>query len=64
MTGPSKLVAYRMNSPDVRAGMALLMAALIARGTSEIDNIYHIERGYSRIEEKLTRLGAKIRRVN
>src|SRR5690606_26853358 len=59
-SGPSTLYANQMSSPDVRAGMALLMAALVAKGTSTIDNIVQIERGYSLIEEKLTRLGARI----
>ncbi|MCB9228196.1 MAG: UDP-N-acetylglucosamine 1-carboxyvinyltransferase [Deltaproteobacteria bacterium] len=63
INGPSKLSGARMSSPDVRAGMALLMAALIARGTSEIHNIYQIERGYYNIEKKLESLGAAIRRV-
>ena len=53
-----------MSSPDVRAGMALLMAALIAQGTSKIYNIYQIDRGYYKIEEKLQKLGAKIKRVS
>lgn len=64
VNGPSPLYAYRMSSPDVRAGMALLMAALIAKGKSEIDNIYQIERGYSGIEQKLRGLGAHITRVD
>ena len=64
VTGPSALKATQMSSPDVRAGMALLMAALIAQGTSKIYNIYQIDRGYYKIEEKLQKLGAKIKRVN
>jgi UDP-N-acetylglucosamine 1-carboxyvinyltransferase len=52
-----------MSSPDVRAGMALLMAALIALGRSEIANIYQIERGYQDIDKKLESLGAAIKRV-
>lgn len=62
ITGPGKLFAARMSSPDVRAGMALLMAAAIAEGTSTIDNIHQIERGYSAIDRKLANLGARIRR--
>lgn len=60
VNGPSKLFAARMSSPDVRAGMSLIMAALIAEGTSVIDNIYQVERGYFDVENKLRSLGAKI----
>ena len=62
VTGPAHLYGARMSSPDVRAGMALLMAALIAEGTSRIDNIHQIERGYMNIEKKLAGLGASIKR--
>jgi UDP-N-acetylglucosamine 1-carboxyvinyltransferase len=48
---------------DLRAGAALIIAGLIANGVTEIDNIHFIDRGYERIEEKLTALGADIRRV-
>lgn len=64
VTGKSKLFASKMSSPDVRAGMALIMAALVAEGTSVIDNIYQVERGYFNIEKKLRSLGAEIRRVD
>ena len=63
VTGPSKLRASNMSSPDVRAGMALLSAALIAKGKSVIHNIYQIERGYYKIDQKLLELGASITRV-
>jgi UDP-N-acetylglucosamine 1-carboxyvinyltransferase len=63
VNGPSQLYGSHMNSPDVRAGMALLMASLIALGKSEIDNIYQIERGYMNIDKKLEGLGAAIKRV-
>jgi UDP-N-acetylglucosamine 1-carboxyvinyltransferase len=53
-----------MTSPDIRAGMALLIAALSAKGTSIIDNIDQIDRGYERIDERLNALGAKIERIN
>ena len=53
----------RMSSPDIRAGIALLIAALSARGTSRIDNIEQIDRGYEHIEARLNALGAKIERV-
>jgi UDP-N-acetylglucosamine 1-carboxyvinyltransferase len=62
VSGPAKLYPARLNSPDVRAGMSLIMAALIAEGTSVIDNIYQVERGYFDIEKKLKGLGAKITR--
>ena len=52
-----------MESPDIRAGMALLIAALCAEGTSEIGNIRQIDRGYERIDERLRGLGARIERV-
>jgi UDP-N-acetylglucosamine 1-carboxyvinyltransferase len=61
--GPNYLQGERLESPDIRAGMALLLAALCARGTSVIRNIGQIERGYERIDEKLRALGAKIERV-
>ena len=54
----------RMSSPDIRAGIALLIAALTARGTSRIDNISQIDRGYENIEERLNALGAKIKRID
>ncbi len=60
VNGASKLYAARMSSPDVRAGMSLIMAALVAEGTSVIDNVYQVERGYFDIENKLKKLGAKI----
>jgi UDP-N-acetylglucosamine 1-carboxyvinyltransferase len=63
--GPSQLQAepQGISSPDIRAGMALLVAALCARGTSTIRNIRQIDRGYERVEEKLQALGARIERV-
>lgn len=54
----------RMSSPDIRAGIALLIAALSAKGTSRIDNITQIDRGYENIEERLNALGAHIQRVD
>ena len=59
-----KLQARRMTSPDIRAGIALLIAALSAEGTSIIDNIEQIDRGYERIEERLGALGAVIKRID
>jgi UDP-N-acetylglucosamine 1-carboxyvinyltransferase len=64
VVGPSHLHGERLESPDIRAGMALLLAALCAQGKSIINNIGQIDRGYERIEEKLQKLGAKIERVS
>ncbi len=63
VVGPSRLQATTLASPDIRAGMALLIAALCAEGTSEIQNIHQIDRGYARIDERLNALGADIQRV-
>jgi UDP-N-acetylglucosamine 1-carboxyvinyltransferase len=63
VSGPSRLHGERMESPDIRAGMAILIAALCADGTSEIGNIRQIDRGYERIDERLRTLGARIERV-
>jgi UDP-N-acetylglucosamine 1-carboxyvinyltransferase len=57
------LRGIRMTSPDIRAGVALLIAALSAEGTSIIDNVNQIDRGYQHIEARLKALGAHIRRV-
>jgi UDP-N-acetylglucosamine 1-carboxyvinyltransferase len=62
--GPRRLRAQRLSSPDIRAGMAMLIAALCAKGTSEIHNIREIDRGYERIDERLRDLGARIERVS
>jgi UDP-N-acetylglucosamine 1-carboxyvinyltransferase len=59
----SPLRGISMSSPDIRAGVALLIAAMSAEGTSRIDNIHQIDRGYERIEERLNALGACIKRV-
>lgn len=64
VVGPSRLMATRMETPDIRAGMALLIAALIAEGKSEIGNIKQIDRGYEAIEAKLRGLGADIKRFS
>ncbi|HET8569883.1 MAG TPA: UDP-N-acetylglucosamine 1-carboxyvinyltransferase [Candidatus Limnocylindria bacterium] len=61
--GPSQLYAAHLRSPDIRAGLALLGAALAAEGTSVIDNIDQIDRGYEAIDERLRALGARIERV-
>jgi len=59
----SQLRGIRMSSPDIRAGVSLLIAALSAKGTSTIENIQQIDRGYENIDERLNALGAKIKRV-
>jgi UDP-N-acetylglucosamine 1-carboxyvinyltransferase len=59
-----KLRGVRMTSPDIRAGVALLIAALSAEGKSRIDNIEQIDRGYQHIDKRLAKLGADIRRVD
>ena len=61
--GPSPLYGQALISPDIRAGMALLIAALCAEGESVIDNVHQIDRGYERIEERLLALGADVRRA-
>lgn len=61
--GPTKLYGEKLESPDIRAGMALLLAALAANGTSTIRNVVQIERGYERVDEKLRALGARIERA-
>jgi UDP-N-acetylglucosamine 1-carboxyvinyltransferase len=58
-----QLRGIAMTSPDIRAGVALLIAALSAKGTSTINNIHQIDRGYERIDERLVALGAKITRL-
>ena len=62
--GSTKLFGRDLVSPDIRAGIALVAAALSARGKSVIENIYQIDRGYEKIEERLQGLGARIRRVD
>jgi len=62
--GSTKLYGRHLTSPDIRAGVALVIAALIAQGESIIENIYQIDRGYEKIEERLQKLGAKIKRVD
>jgi UDP-N-acetylglucosamine 1-carboxyvinyltransferase len=63
VAGPSPLRGSTLDSPDIRAGMAMLLAALCATGTSTINNVGQIERGYERIDERLRALGAQITRV-
>lgn len=61
--GPTSLFSENLESPDIRAGMALVLAALSAKGISELRNIRQIDRGYEKVDEKLQKLGARIRRV-
>jgi len=61
--GPSPLYGENLESPDIRAGMSLLIAALAANGTSVVRNIGQIERGYQGVDEKFRALGALIERV-
>ncbi|MBI2064570.1 MAG: UDP-N-acetylglucosamine 1-carboxyvinyltransferase [Candidatus Yanofskybacteria bacterium] len=61
--GPAKLKGREIESPDLRAGMAYIIAALCAKGQSTINNIYQIDRGYEKIEERLKKIGADIQRV-
>ncbi len=63
VTGPTQLVGQRMESPDIRAGMAMLLAALCAEGRSTIGAIHQIDKGYERIDERLRAVGASIERV-
>lgn len=60
--GPTDLFGEKMESPDIRAGMALVLAALSAQGTSIIRNVGQIDRGYEKVDQKLAKLGAKIER--
>jgi UDP-N-acetylglucosamine 1-carboxyvinyltransferase len=62
IVGGNRLIGGNITSPDIRAGMALLLAALCAKGESVIHNVHQIDRGYERIEERLNALGARIRR--
>jgi UDP-N-acetylglucosamine 1-carboxyvinyltransferase len=64
VVGSSQLVGQQITSPDIRAGMALILAALAAQGRTVIGNIHQIDRGYQRIDEKLRALGAQIERVD
>lgn len=63
VSGPTKLNAKKLISPDIRAGIALVIAALTASGSTEIDNIYQIDRGYEKLDERLRAIGANIERL-
>jgi UDP-N-acetylglucosamine 1-carboxyvinyltransferase len=62
--GPTKLKAQNLSSPDIRAGIALLIAAMVAHGESIIDRVELIDRGYENIETRLNQIGSKIRRIS
>ncbi|TSC52340.1 MAG: UDP-N-acetylglucosamine 1-carboxyvinyltransferase [Parcubacteria group bacterium LiPW_39] len=64
VNGPTKLYGRKLVGPDLRAGMALVMAALIAEGKTEIGNIYQIERGYENLDGRLRGLGAEIEKID
>jgi UDP-N-acetylglucosamine 1-carboxyvinyltransferase len=64
VNGPTRLYGERMESPDIRAGMAMLIASLCAEGRSTIGNIGQIDRGYERIDERLRALGASVERTD
>jgi UDP-N-acetylglucosamine 1-carboxyvinyltransferase len=63
VTGPATLLGQRMESPDIRAGMSMLLAALCAEGQSTIGAVHQIDKGYERIDERLRAIGARIERV-
>jgi UDP-N-acetylglucosamine 1-carboxyvinyltransferase len=62
ISGPAKLASSELTSPDVRAGMAMVIAAMAAEGSSVIRNVYQIERGYENLSFRLSSLGGKIER--
>ena len=64
VAGPTRLTGAPVTASDLRASASLVLAALVAENTTYIDRVYHIDRGYERIEEKLTGIGARIERVN
>ena len=63
VNGPVKLKGRKLTSPDLRAGIAMIIAGIIAEGQTEIDNIYQIDRGYENIDERLKKLGVDIKRI-
>ena len=64
VAGPAKLSGAQVIASDLRASASLVLAGLVAKGETVVDRMYHIDRGYENIEGKLSRLGAKIRRVD
>ena len=63
INGPTKLTGKKLISPDLRAGITMLLAGMIAKGTTTIENVFQIDRGYEKIEERLQKLGADIQRI-
>lgn len=63
VNGPTKLQGRKLTSPDLRAGMAIIIAAMVAEGQTEVDNIYQIDRGYENIDTRLRNIGVDIRRI-
>jgi UDP-N-acetylglucosamine 1-carboxyvinyltransferase len=61
--GPTPLHGRSLTSPDLRAGISMIIAGIIAKGTTKIDNIYQIERGYEHIESRLKKIGVNITRA-
>ncbi len=61
--GPTPLYGVEINSPDLRGGASLIVGALVAKGQSTINNIYQVDRGYEKIEERLQKIGADIKRI-
>lgn len=62
--GPRKLIGRELEGPDIRAGLAYMLAAIVAEGTSIINNVYHIDRGYEQIEKRFSAIGVAIKRVS
>ena len=62
--GSTNFKAAELMSSDLRASVALVLAAIVAKGTSTINRIYHLDRGYENIENKLRKVGVKIRRIS
>jgi UDP-N-acetylglucosamine 1-carboxyvinyltransferase len=62
--GPTQLEGSGVIASDLRASASLVLAGLVANGTTMVDRVYHIDRGYERIEEKLSAVGARIRRIS
>jgi UDP-N-acetylglucosamine 1-carboxyvinyltransferase len=62
--GVKRLIGAPVMASDLRASAALIVAGLVAKGTTRVQRVYHIDRGYERIEEKLVKVGANIRRLN
>lgn len=64
VNGPTKLRGKKLTSPDLRAGITMVLAGMIAEGSTTIDNIFQIDRGYEKIEERLSKIGADIKRIS